>query len=454
MTEAANRSSVPVSAGPTDDSAKPYSSVSYLAIGGFILAVAYSAIMAIGAVIALCNRTPWILPAWTLVFPLGTALLCWAARVRIHNSEDSLTGATLTSWGIWLTLSFGLVYGAYYSACYLSVTQMATAFGDGWFDDLKNDRLDVAFLKTLPPPRPTADAQLRTRLELDHDSGPEGKGAFTDFRQSQLVRQLEQGGGPDRVQFLGVQSWGYDQGGYQVALLYRVTSPAMISEVLTTVFGVESADEGGARQWYIKSIQPNAQAAMTDEGRRMNHLSGEAQAFAQDWLMEIGDWNWDKAYLDTLPVDEREKQAAELNKPLNERSKAFQDGEAAFRQGDLVHADPDKFWASPKEKDKIIRDVRGIFGKGKAPEHLMIHSNMPMYHRDAERVTFRFDLMIPLPPLHAVQGQVVVTADARDGDPSSTDWRIESLDLFSGKTMIAGDPGPGGSSARLPQRPR
>ncbi len=137
------------------------------------------------------NRTPWILPVWSFAFSARAhALLCWAARVRIRNSEDSLTGAALTTWGLWLTLSFGLVYAAYYSACYLSITGQATAFADGWFDDLKKDQLDLAYLKSLAPPRPAADAQLRDRLELDHNSGPEGKGPFTDFRQSQLVREV------------------------------------------------------------------------------------------------------------------------------------------------------------------------------------------------------------------------------------------------------------------------
>jgi len=453
MTEATNHSSLPVSAGPVDDSSKPYSSVSYLAIGGIILAVAYAAVMTIGAVIALFNRTPWILPSWTLVFPLGAALVCWAAQVRIHNSENSLTGAKLTVWGLWLTLSFGLVYGAYYSACYLWVTQTATAFADGWFDDLKNDRLDLAFLKTLPSPRPAADAQLRDRLELDHNSGPEGKGPFTDFRQSHLVRQMEQGGTADKVQFLGVQSWGYDQGGYQVQVLYRVTTPSMTSDVLATVFGVDNAEDSGGRQWFIKNLQPNVQPTMSDDGKRMTRLSGDAQTFAQAWLDDVRNWDWDKAYLDTLPPAERKEQSAELKEPLKDRSKTFQEGEKAFRDGNVVRADAGIFWASPKEKDKIINGVRGIFGKGKTPEGLSLLSNMPIYHHDAERVTLRFDLVIALPPLYGVQSQVVVTADARNGDPAPGGWRIESVDMISGKTMTASAPGPGGSPARMPQRP-
>jgi hypothetical protein len=451
MTEATNRSSPPVSTGPADDSPRPYSSVSYLAIGGLILAVAYATVMTLGAAVALFNRSPWILPAWTLVFPLGTALVCWAARVRIRNSEDSLTGATLTAWGLWLTLSFGLIYAAYYFACYLSVTQMATTFADGWFDDLKNDRLDLAYLKSLAPPRPAADANLRDRLEIDHNSGPEGKGAYTGFRQTQLVRQMEQGGAADQVQCLGVQSWGYDQGGYQVQVLYRLTTPAMISEVLATVFGVDNADDSGARQWYIKNVQPNILPVMTDEGRRMAQLTEDARNFAQNWLNEVKDWKWDKAYLDTLPPAERKEWEGKERKDWDAKHQAGWD---ALRQGDLVHADPAVFWASPKEKDKIISVVRGIFGsKGKTPEDLNLQPAVPIYHRDADQVTLRFDLTLLLPPEYGVQSQVVVTADARNGDPTPADWRVESLELISGKTLTPGAVGPGGKPAMMPQRP-
>jgi len=442
MTEAIDRSSAPVSA---DDSTRPYSSVSYLAIGGLILAGAYATVMGVGAVIALLHRSPWILPPWTLAFPLGAAFLCWGARVRIRNSEGALTGAALAAWGLWLSLSFGLVYGAYYSACYFSITNQASAFADEWLDDLKNDRLDLAFLKSLPPDgRPASDAHLRARLELDHDSGPEGKGPFTDFRQSQLVRQLEQGGTADKVESLGVQSWGYEQGSYQVQVAYRVTTPAMISEVSATV--VENADNTGARQWYVKNIQPNVQPVLTPEGQRMTDLSADADAFAQNWLNDVSNWNWDKAYLDTLLPAERKKQD-------KERGEKFAAGLKAFRQGDVVRADPETFWAVPKEKDKIIAGVRGIFGKAKNPEGLYLRPNLPVYHRDADQVRFRFDLMIPLPPEYGVQSQVVVTADARNGDPAPADWRIESLDLFSGKSMIAGAPGPGGTAAQMPRRP-
>ena len=257
----------PNTAAPPDEAPKSYGSLSLLALGGLAVAVVYALVVLVGAAVALFNRMPWILPTWSLAVPVAAVVLCWAARVQIQNSEGALTGARLTVWGLWLSLAVGLLYAAYYSACYLSVTRMATTVADEMFDDIKNDRLDQAFLLGLPPPRPAADAGLRARLELEYDRGRGGGGPFTTFRQSELVRQIEQGGGADQIECLGVKDWGSTAGGYQVQLVYRVSTPFAASEVLVTVIGVE--DDSGGRQWYVKTPQMTAPPVLTEEGRRM-----------------------------------------------------------------------------------------------------------------------------------------------------------------------------------------
>jgi hypothetical protein len=186
---------------------------------------------------------------------------------------------------------------------------------------------------------------------------------------------------------------------------------------------------------------------MTDEGRRMTQLSEDARSAAQNWLKDVEKWEWDKAYLETLPPAERKELEGKKEKDWDAKHQAGRD---ALRQGDKVHADPAVFWAPLKKKDEIISIVRGIFGKGKTPEGLNLQPSAPIYHRDAERVTFRFDLTLPE---YGVQSQVVVTADARNGDPTPADWRVESLELISGKTLTPGAVGSGGSPATMPRRP-
>ena len=428
-----------------DEAPKAYSSLSLLAMAGLAVAVVYGVIVVVGAAVALFNRTPWILPLWSLAAPLAAALVCWAARVQIQNSEGALTGTRLTSTGLWLSLVVGLLYGAYYAACYLSIAQMAAAVGDEWFDHLKNDRLDRAFLLTLPPPRPAADDGLRARLELDYDRGPNGSGPFTDFRHSEIVRQMEQGGAADQVQCLGVKEWSYAAGGYQVQLAYRVSTPAMTSEMILTVVGVENTDTAGGRQWYVKNPQPTSSPEFTDAGQRMMDQAAAARGFAQEWLHKVGDWRWEQAYLATLPPEERRRQNAE-------RGPKFEAGVKAFREGDFVRAEPPTFWAADKETEARISDgVKGLFGHGgESPDRLILASKMPTYHREGDQIRFGFDLAILLPPQYMVQGRVVVEADAA-GEPKPDDWRVESLELISGKSM-GGSPGgmsrPGGPGMR------
>ncbi len=123
MTEATNRPVLPAPA-PVDDSSRPYSSVSYLAIGGFILGVAYAAVMTIGVVIALLNRTPWILPPWS---PGGVPAGCGPrllGRPRSHSQFRGFShGCETNGVGSLAQSQFRTrLPGAYYSACYLSVT--------------------------------------------------------------------------------------------------------------------------------------------------------------------------------------------------------------------------------------------------------------------------------------------------------------------------------------------
>ena len=441
MTEVTHRPPEPAGAAAADETTKPYSSMSPLAIGGFVVAVGYSVVIAAGALIALFNRTPWVLPLWSLVFPLGAIVVCWAARAGIAGSEGTLTGMKLTTWGLYLSFGFGLVYAAYYAACYLSVSQMATSFADEWLEDLKTDQFDKAFLLTVPPPRPNADANLRTRLEVDYDRGPQGRGRFSEFRQSQLVRQFEQGD-VATVQFLGIQSWDYEAGGYKVMVAYRIKTTELITELLIQAVGVESADEGAGRQWYVKDFRPLKQT-VTADGVRLSALSDQARFFTQKWVSKVADWNWPQAYLDTLPRAERERMRARQDD--NPDDPEFKAAVAKFRQGGFIHVDPATFWAVEKDKKHVESDVRGLFGRGgENPDQLTLLTVPPTYKRDGETARFGFDFVISLPPDLGVQGRFVVAVDASINEPTLEDWRIESLELFNANGEAGPPARPGG----------
>src|SRR5690349_6288502 len=69
-----------------------YRPLSLLALAGFGLAVIYDLVVLIGAAVSLFSHIPWLMPGWTFLLPVAALILCWAARTRIRNSEDTLSG--------------------------------------------------------------------------------------------------------------------------------------------------------------------------------------------------------------------------------------------------------------------------------------------------------------------------------------------------------------------------
>ena len=127
-----------------------YRPLSGLALTGFVLAVGYAILMLGGAVLALATHVPWLLPGWTLLVPILGFLLSWVARSRIRNSEDTLGGAGMASWGMGLSACLGLSYAAFTAGTQIAVRQQATAFvEDRWLDRLKKGEIEQAFLLTL-----------------------------------------------------------------------------------------------------------------------------------------------------------------------------------------------------------------------------------------------------------------------------------------------------------------
>jgi hypothetical protein len=74
-----------------------YRPLSGLALAGFALAVVYSAVIGIYAVMALIAGVPVFLPPWALIFPLIALALAGAARRQIRLSEGSRSGLALAN---------------------------------------------------------------------------------------------------------------------------------------------------------------------------------------------------------------------------------------------------------------------------------------------------------------------------------------------------------------------
>ncbi len=294
--------------GPEDPTYRP---LSMLAVAGLSVSALYALTVVVGSVVAYFNRTPWLLPAWTVLIPLTGILLSWMAQGRIRESEGTLEGVKLTQWGIGLSLVFGLMYWAYFTATYFAVRQQALEEADRFLKLLSNGQTEKAFLYTLQP-RPAESANLRTQLEIQYNSPPDinKQGKLTSFEQADYVHWLQMGGPEADVKQVGLKSWSYEKGGYQIVSLYRVATPALTFDLVVTLHGIESRlKDSPGRQWQVDTEGTGLAAAtmlhFTPQGQSLRTLGQAGKTFADKWLAELTSGQPVQAYLDTLPAAER-----------------------------------------------------------------------------------------------------------------------------------------------------
>jgi hypothetical protein len=456
-----------------------YQPLSLLALAGFVLAVLYAAVMAVCAATALFNRSPLLLPLGLFVLPLAAAAVSWVARNRIRDSEGTLGGARLASWGVGLSVIGGLLYGAYYTATYLAVRQQAVAFGDEWFELLKKGDLDRAYRLTVRPSlRPADDPELHNVLLLDFDSEGPGRGVpYSAFRRSDLVHMLQRGGPESRYQPVGVVSWDFDKGAYQVQVRYRVNTPEMLSEVVVHTIGSEAAaGEFEGRQWNVQAgptlPQPPQLTALGDQRVRQG---GEAHSFAEGWMGQVSGGDGARAWLGTLPPDEREAALAALAADsfpaltgpallgaTDNRSRERAAGYRAFERGGILRTGKE-FWASAKLRGDIEQGVRQMFQPGaeRRPARFSLHTNtrIPGWEevtvelpgglkQEVARVLFDGYILLMdtgmTAPQYVVEAQVEVESDADSVRQERPNWRVAAVKLLSGRTAPKGMTTPGG----------
>jgi hypothetical protein len=430
--------------------AKPYSTVSLTAVVGFAVAALYALVVGVAALVALFTKTPLLLPLAAFFVPLGAIVISFAARIQIRGSEGALSGLRLTAWGIGLSLFVALIYTAYYSAIYLAVTWEARRAADEWFAHVGNAdeefHLEKAFRVTLPPDlRPRDDANLRTRLELDHNHPSGRHDSLTEFRQDLIVRLIQQGGNQTHWEYSGVKEWKYETDGFHVTLTYRLTTPFTANDVEISFVGSEGRDDP-RRQWRMVGCQAAAgweDKQVTDEGRRMAGLKVAAADFAARWVAkEFSHRHKYEAYADTLPPAKRAELAdglrplvasiglavgaagieAEAATPVrvielardrsarealaekNAACKELLAGLPNYEAGALVRADSPGFWApdgkvgdKPVREDMVVK-VKQMFEAGGWPEQpeafMPDFKNLPIYNRDQSGERLGFDLKV------------------------------------------------------------
>src|SRR5262249_22850490 len=160
-----------------------------------------------------------------VALPAVGAILSLTAILLIGRSEGTLAGVRLAQWGWWLSVVFGLGYAAYYGATRFAVCLKAENFSRVWFDKLTQGKVNDAFVDTLDPALRQSisredERALEQRFNQPGGTGP--KGQLSSFRESDIVRVLQQAGAQAQIEPLGVREWDYKAGAYKVKRVYRI----------------------------------------------------------------------------------------------------------------------------------------------------------------------------------------------------------------------------------------
>ncbi len=434
-----------------------YRPLSPLALGGFVLAAGYAAVVAVCAAVALVHRAPLLLPWPLFLLPVGAAVLCWIGRSRIRSSEGTQGGARLVAWGLGLSAVFGLTYAAYYAAMYLALRQQALAFAAHWMDLLRRDDFTHAYRLTISPAyRPADDAGLREAVEIDFRDERPGTMTFNAFRQWELVHLFAQGRDQVHVEPLGV-SWDLDRG-YTAAITYRITAPDLTCDLLVTLNGRDPRGGGAeGRQWQVDLANTTLlweSLKLTPEGERRKGAVAAAGALAATWGQQLSAGNHEDAWLLTLPRGERAA-ASEPSARWRKCSFPTLAGTAllgaagtadrervvsrlTFGSADLVHAEEGLFWAPARNRSALVQAVREMFSRRRVSQ-LSVHAGRLPYWEEREG-----QVRVPLDGKLFVQGttenyvievRLVLEASAAEAAASSLAWRVAALDLVSGRAV-------------------
>jgi hypothetical protein len=436
------------------------------------------ALLGVGGLVAYSHDNPWLLPGWTVLIPAVAAGLAWFARGRIRDSEGTLGGAALATWGLGLSLAFGLTYVAYYAGAYVAVRQQAESFSRDWVKLIAHNELAKAYVQTMPPrDRPTGEVtrdfvEMRSMGAAPPGAVQMGPSGYGFFCQTDFVRAIALGGDKTNVRPQGIIEWAYKGGNPEVKARYRIETDVIGFDLIVTATAGEARPGEGGRQWQILMATTgrakDTEFMPTDKGRRLMRTFGEAGNLAQVWLNQVSRHEWDQAYLETLPPAERDRQhqaRVEACDPAaaaaiglaglggNPQARAYLEGRARLFSGALIRDDKATFWTpSDHVRQKSLERIRQAFSLAGGRDQFSLRvSRIPLWEREGDRFRFLCDSQVEMAsptgaaaPAYVVEAALVVEGEAPpDAFPAPESWRVVRLDLLRGRTGGQSRPMPG-----------
>ncbi len=346
-----------------------------LRVAALSLAAFYAGPVGIIGLIAYPNHSPWLLPMWTLLFPIAAIGVGLAARLRIQASEGTVTGLQLTTWAVGLSLFFALGYTAFFAATYVAVRKQAVDFADTWIDRLQKDDVEQAFALTLPPRERTNEPMSRDDIEGKNllTRNQDGEGIYESFSH-QIRCSLTESfvASCTRRNFVAVRSWNYESGGYRVALSYRVSSPFYSYPLELVLFGADArGDSKGGRRWSVSMESPGlgqVEPQMTAQGTSLLRLFSSGETFAYLWTKKFSAVAFQAAGRYAVAGGARPS-SPRLPKDYAASAAVGLGMRAAhplppFFHGALVRSDEKVFWANRRIRQQFIDRVEDLFAPG------------------------------------------------------------------------------------------
>ncbi|MBM3996897.1 MAG: hypothetical protein FJ303_22515 [Planctomycetes bacterium] len=424
---------------PSAGESSTYQPISGWAVAGLGSGIVFAFVVVASAAIAFFQGAPFFFPEWVLGLPLAGMAVSYYGRVHVDNSEGTLAGSTLASWGLRLNLVSAIVYFAYFYFTGLAIQGQANDFvmemkddDTGFFHHLlaganNRTRHNAAFLLTQSPNsrgiRPENERDLRERY--DKPSTRDGSyGILTAFREREsLPRVLYKQRSEDVTITPGtVRKWLYEKRSYRVERVYHVKTKEIEFDYKATAVSVEAEGPGQSRKWFInlmESHQIEGSKTLTRFGEGLELLRGKALSALQQHLVGVREGkpfpNWeslakkqDWTQLAIDPPSKRDERQAQFEDMLAAR------GELKMHSEPSLEAPPDL----PGRWEQVDGKVRVAFvfkaTISKAPQALPL---------------FMFSIVATLETVHQVD-------PAKVAANSSVDWRVVDLDVVAVHAVI------------------
>lgn len=445
-------------------------------------------ILGLGGLLAYSGSSPWVLGAWGMALVATAVVLCWLARMRIAESEGTLSGGNLAKWGLTASLFFGLVYAAYSTANEIAVRGQSREQAEKFIQLLqKGDDPEAvvnAFVQTLEV-KARPQANVRDTVEVQYNAapppGPEGRGAqsgpLSRFGTMQLVRLLQL---PDtKVTFVRTDQTVFERGGYDVILLYKLETVLGAYELLVGTKGQEVTDGAGSkRAWNVNLGLTGLRggAVQTPENEDLEAAARGAYAQVQAWAEKLRLSQPGLAYLDTLPEEQRREILGNtlLGEPAvmgasglalaggwGARSGRMSTQELLKKFDAKALVDRRNLWAMKEDaKAAMAQEVSDLLmGTGKFAYELTAQTQQegvipPLLQKKGDKgefsYPFRVTTFLPGQPRgrFAIEGEVVVAGPlkAQRSRGGVSPYQIVKLRLIRGQKDpdMSRGPGPGG----------